>query len=290
MRKPILLLAACAALVASATAAAPALAATDPSCDGDPYANDFALHDMSLGVSGTPVAHWVAGIDGSGLACGTDIGTGSSHPGWETLNDNADIVNPPGVEVNPTQSAANPGGIPVGSFTGNTKLNAASWALSVPLIAPNQQADIFVDEMANCEAENQITAGGPVPGTIVACYKGLTTGVIPGHAWIWTTRSATTQTLTIGPFYNDLTNDPAGLTHIKEFAMCSRAGDPGSTSCGGGGDPWVQKNGDASAGNCRRGGANPNGVYTVTVTNKAGQTSAGVPVCVSWMGTHKVSG
>ena len=74
MRKFFLALASCIALVAFIGFSATAMAiAIGPDCDGDPYNNDFAVHDFTLVTPDSDVEHTVSGAAGEGVACGTEI-------------------------------------------------------------------------------------------------------------------------------------------------------------------------------------------------------------------------
>lgn len=245
---------------------------TDQDCN--PYGNEFGLYDVDINTS-TSAPHAVSGVTGSGLACGTELESGSL--GWETLFDNADIVNPKSVEVASTAS------LPLGSYVGEANIDAASYFAGLPVGAPGQTARLRIDDISACEAENDAAVGGPVPGEVVACYLGDTTGLLAGHNWNWVTQGpGWGTTLTIGPFYNDMTFEPAGLTQINEFSLCQYAEDDSTTGtkCGtsGGDDPWLQKNGHKSKPGCENG----EGIYTATATNKAGQTTDPLEVCVDW--------
>ncbi len=301
MRKIYLALVSCVALVAFMGFGGSAFAVVDPSCDGDPYNNDFAVHDFTLDTPDSHVAGDVSGVSGSGLACGTEIsGTWLAPVGAGTLNDNADILAAPGVKVNPTA------GMPVDSYAGAAVINSASWApIFGALIIPDVHSDLTVapigtaDQVETCAYEAAQAVGGPEPGEIVACYRGTTdpTALVKGHNFSWQTLAPDGRyTLTIGRFYNDLLAHPAGiegvkagLTHIKEFTLCNNIGAPITPGiggqCGTSSDPWIQKNGIMSTPinksplqYCPRDA----GLYTVTVTNKAGETTGPVSSRVIW--------
>ncbi len=277
-RKIYLAVASCVALVAFMGFSSTAFAdhVRDPDCAAT--GNAFALTGFSVDTPDSHVASEVSGVTGTGLACGTAIHGNPANPfdppmGEETLNDRADIQNPPGVAVNAAPSTD----LPDGSYIGSAVVDAATWVffLGGAVFLDNSAVIMRVDDdpAADC------------PAGSLACYRGNTE---TGHSWVWVEEDASGRTtLTIGPFYNDITGSPAGLTQIDDFRLCAYAGAVGGNSCGDGSDSskWLQKNGAASVGvppgspRCNQG----RGVYTVTVTNKAGDTTDPVSSCVPWI-------
>lgn len=265
MRKLYLVLAST-ALVAFMGFSATAFAVPDPSCDGNPYNNDPVIHDFVMTMTDSNVEGAVSGLSGKGLACGSD----SADLG--SLNDNADILTGPGVVVNNTSGMAN------GRFVGDVLINIA---LNVGIfgntVVEDVQSVLLIEPLSSCQ--NEPLVGGQIPGEVIACYKGvnpqgfnynIVTVGDDGRTW-----------LTLGPFHPLL--GTAGLTDIKEFNLCGRVGSSGGTTfpddCGDSSQPFLQKNGDSSG----RGSPEGNGDYTVTATNRSGQTTDPVTSHVDWI-------
>lgn len=280
MRKLGLCLFSCMALVAFMGLSAPALAdhVYDPDCEQ--YNHEVAIFDFAVTTPDSNFGDEVSGITGSGLVCGSRIHNGWpwEHIGAETLYERADVVNPPGVQVHEAPSDD----LPDDSYAGSANVDILSWASGTyPLFVPDQDAAMEVDTPG---------AGTDCPTGARACYKGVTSGLVSGHNWNWVTQNQQGRyTLTIGPFYNDTTGEPAGLTEINSFSLCGYAGAVGGNSCGDGSDPskWMQKNGSRSVVSPIGPGSpacgNGNGIYTVTATNYAGQTTPAATACVPWV-------
>ncbi len=285
--------ASCMALAVMMGFSASALAVVDPSCDGDPYYNTIAVHDFAIETPDSNVAHQVSGVSGTGLVCGTRIRGSLFMPeGLGSMNRRAVIANPPGVTVNAVPSDD----IPDGSYVGSSVINVAGF-----LCGTSGDACIKEDQPITLRADSSLFC----PADALACYNGID-GSGLGNTWIWVEEDAEGRTaLTIGPFHTAFEVYFA-LTHIKSFDLCAYAGAVGGTECGDGSDPskWMQKNGDVSEGigylpgytpgisiptslrpvllSCKYGKNKGRGIYTVTATNRDGQTTDPVSSCVSW--------
>lgn len=280
MRKLSLLIATCTALVAFMGLGGQALADTnvDPDCDGNPYDNSFQVRDLNMGTPDSNVSGRVSGIVGSGLACGIAIGGNTlfhSIHGEETLNHNAIIRTPPGVEVNPGANIQN------GAYVGSAQVRVASWG-------PSLAGSFFLD-IDNAVLKKAANGEGDCAGTgAILCLRGDGSAIVfgitvIGHNYSWVTIDGSGMyTLTIGRFYNDTFPDrKAGLSKIRDFRLCAYAGAVGGSACGNSSQPWLQKNGDASAPNC----SNGNGIYRVRVNrgdNGSNGTTPEVTKCVEW--------
>ena len=300
MRKLTLFIATCTALVAFGSLSAPAFAdhLIERDCDGDPYSNNFAVNGFGFTFTDNRELK-VAGLNGSGVSCGTimhnsfsDCGPSGQNPpqGLESLADSAAIESPPRVSVNPSFTMAN------GSFVGFARINVAAcipFYLAYINEGPDDDGDgvgdgvgvaVRVDDIDECRRENNDLVGGPTPGVVLACYRAddVTSAISLGHGWIWATLSTTTGrwTQTIGPFHAAA---PAGITKIHSFMLCDYAGstDPSTRDCGDSSQPMVQMNGVASAPDCNE-GQGPEGIYTVVVTNKRGERTDPATTCAVW--------
>ena len=290
MKKLSLFFGTCILLVAFSALSAPAFAdhIIEADCDGDPYDNSFALHGLEITAIDSDLAGEVSGINGRAAACGTTLhnsffNCGVSPIGQDTLNNNANVETAPGVEINELDPATNPD-LEVGDFVGYAVVNVASCLASfLAGIHENIGSEMRVDSLDECERENRDMVGGPKPGTVITCYKGVdvTSAVSLGHNWNWTTLHNGRNTLTIGPFHPAIGS--AGITKIQTFTLCGYVGTSSDNTVPCRNDssrPWMQKNGDASAPDCR-GGAGPEGIYTGTVTNNRGDESPAATACVS---------
>ncbi len=254
----------------------------DSDCAADPDA--FEVTNFTIDTPDTNWEHRVSGIVGSGLGCGSRIHNDfaqGNYPGVETLNDLAIIQNPPGVTNNVAPSAD----LPKGTYVGEARVDALTWIWFFGDAQTVEDSELTLrvedrDDPITTPPGPTGTFGMPdCPASAIACYRGKSS---TGHGWTWVEENADgTTTLTIGRFYNDISGEPAGLTEIDNFSLCGYGGDVGGISCGDGSDPskWLQKNGDSSG----RGSAEGNGDFTVTMTNRAGQTTAPVTAHVNWI-------
>ena len=114
-------------------------------------------------------------------------------------------------------------------------------------------------------------------------------GGLPGRIWLWVTRDRNgRETMTIGEFHND-SGSPVGITEVRGLKLCARAGRAGSNRCGGSSDPWLQTTGHPSypIWSNRRTcfdlwGWDGRGIFTITATNRDGETTDPVEKCVVW--------
>lgn len=269
------------ALVTYLALGAQAFAVTDPACD--PWGDRFGVHDLNLDTDNN-VAFAASGVTAAFRACGTEIGGESAPQGTETLFDHFDVELPPGVEVNDAAS------LPLGHHVGQARVNVITilnfgpWGWAA-FVYEDEEIWLWAHDPSDCESENEATAGGPRPGVVIACYLGRTTDGL-GHGYAWVTRADDGGlTLTIGPFHNDFTYDPAGITRVSELTLCRNTGGNLGPPCGSSSQPWLQKNGAPSRQGCQSG----NGLYSVTATNKAGETTAPAGSCVRWrIGVERV--
>ncbi len=274
-----------------------------PECDGDPYNNDFGLRGLTITSIDSNVSGEVSAIQSTGVACGTFIGGNGVrhllppeyHPpvGQDTLNNNARINTPPGIEINPTNPEGNPD-VNVGRYVGKVDIaGIAAWGpFGMGVLFPDFPDSVMrVDRLSDCERENKILVGGAVQGKIISCYRvdGVLAGVISIYNWIWTVDLGSgNYTLVVGPlFYNSTpwVIVDSGLTKIENFTICGYAGDMGDIGqdgeCGDGSQPdlWIQKNGNPSAPNCDNG----NGIYTAKLYNQSGDISPQAEACIEWV-------
>lgn len=251
----------------------------DPACN--PYGNSFGVFELGVSTPDNNQQWMVSAVSGTGIACGSSISCtydtvqlkclNTDYQGELTLNDHATITTPPGAVVTPATDLTD------GAYAGTADINILSY------LADNNQVPLFVaHEIATLTVDK--SAGTDCPSNAFVCYKGRTTVGIAGHGWQWTTKEHGRNVLTIGPFYNDSTFTPAGLTKINTFALCGYEGDVGGNTCGDGPrHMYIQSNGDASAPDCT-GGVGPKGVYSATATNKAGATTTNLATaCVPWI-------
>ena len=261
----------------------------DPSCDGDPYNNDFLVHDFAISSPDSNIAGEVSSILGRGLVCGTAIddliessnpfgphfghgcGAAGFNPpeGEESLTERAVIDVPPGAGINPTS------GMGHGSFAGTAIINVAS--CFTRSIAADQAAITRVED-------NDGDDDCPDDIDIKACFR---SDSALGFNYEWTRQTSANPprySLTIGPVHPIA--GVAGVTHIKDFTLCAYSGAVGADSCGTSSTPdrWLQKNGDAAAPDCN-GGQGPEGLYKVTIFNKRGDQTPDTPgsrACSPW--------
>ena len=141
MRKLKLLLAGTVALVALLGLSAQALAIHDPGCDT--FNNDVGVFEFNMDTPDSHQSGDVSGVGGSAYACGSDL-SGSGDPinwaGDDTLNNHADIIVPPGVEIAdsdlvPGGSDSNPYG---GSLAGVAKVHILMRLYGGPMFMDGQ--------------------------------------------------------------------------------------------------------------------------------------------------------
>ncbi len=306
MRKLYLVVASCVALVAFMGLSATAFAVIDSDC----VPNDVEIQGFTVTSLDSSVSGEVSGINGAGRACGSEIENGGpgEFPGEGTLFKRADITIPAGVVVAEAPSAQ----IPVDSYVGEAQIDVLFWAdfglLTVATDIPDLQPSLITRPKSECQAERNALGDGGSEADIVACYYGEITGFFHFKEWNWVVDDGNGElTLTIGEFHNlTQTHVSAGLTEIDRFDLCAYAGTVGGNSCGDGSEPskWTQKNGDVSEGygwlpgytrglpiptslhrvlfSCDYGSNKGRGIYTVTATNRDGQTTDPVSSCVSW--------
>ena len=267
MRKLSFFVTGCIATVALLGFSVPAYALVDPDCDGEPHNNTPALHDVSVTntVGDSNVEHAVAGLEGHGLACGTDIS--DNYVGVDTQYVRTDIETPLGVGVNDAT------GMTDGRYVGTANVNVASFLGGAAGVIEDVPAVLRIDQ----------DSGTDCPVEALACFRGDTEHfLLEGHAWIWLTEDSGRYTLTIGEFYNDLSGEPSGLTHINSFVVCGYAGTVEGRECGNDPQSWLMTNGDQStvpSPDC----SNGNGIFTITATMRNGTTVDPVDVCVPWV-------
>ena len=315
MRMHYLAAASCMALVVFMGFSTSALAnhVFDSDCAADPDA--FEVTNFTINTPDSNVAYQVSGVTGTGLACGSRIHGNLINPldpaeGEMTLNDRAVIQNAPGVEVNQAPSAD----LPRGSYVGEARVDALTWIFFFggATRVVNVEFTLRVDDRDDPITPPGGTWGTPdCPADSIACYRHKSDIT---HGWVWVVEDADgSTTMTLGRFYNDITGEPAGITEINAFFLCGYAGNTTENGCGDGSDPskWLQKNGGLSdqhltgadsdqgsrltesiliprksipstppvlVGPCSEG----TGTYTVTVTNRAGETTDPVSTCVEW--------
>ncbi len=279
-RKLSLAIVSCVALVAFMGLAGSASAGdvVHADCDGDPYNNDAVIHDFELGTPDSHKSFAPSGIKGGALVCGTRVfncGPGNLLIcGRDSYYDRAEIGVANGVEITDTAS------IPTGAYAGRADVHVITDVLSFP---SNQTDSTVLTVKPKGEAD--------CPGNEVACYRGQ--GGL-GHNYNWTVQDPVTgkYTLVIGkiiPIAGE-----AGLVKI-DMMFCEKFGAPGTSQCGSGGAPVVQKNGAASLGKASSGllGSNPthqkpcsngNGTYEATATQRGGLVTPSVTSCVVWGG------
>lgn len=265
------LAASCTALVAFFGFSASAFALHDPACNQ--WGNQFGVYDFQIDTPDSHRERAVSGVTGSGYACGSEIGW--FYYGAETLYNHADVSVPPGVEI------ADSDLVPNGSYAAGASVNVLYHGpAGVSYFRDAVSSEVRTDYKAMCEWERDHEIVGPTPrGQIVSCLKGVNE---LGHSWSWATRVISpSQTdrnlsLTIGPMHGVVGVEP-GLTYI-DLDLCAYYGTVEGTECGSGGRQWQQKNGHASYPNCTNG----NGVYTMTATNNAGETTDPAEACVEW--------
>ena len=272
MRKLSFFVTGCIATVALLGFSVPAYALVDPDCDGEPHNNTPALHDVSVTntVGDSNVEHAVAGLEGHGLACGTDIS--DNYVGVDTQYVRTDIETPLGVGVNDAT------GMTDGRYVGTANVNVASFLGGAAGVIEDVPAVLRIDQ----------DSGTDCPVEALACFRGDTEHfLLEGHAWIWLTEDSGRYTLTIGEFYNDLSGEPSGLTHINSFVVCGYAGTVEGRECGTDPQSWLIANGDQStvpSPDC----SNGNGIFTITATMRNDFTTDPVDVCVPWVPEVKV--
>lgn len=256
----------CMALVAFFGISASAFALVDPACDGEPYNNDPAIHEFSIGTPDSPYAHDESKMTANAVICGTELtpGFGGESSRYET----ASVSLAPGVEITNTAN------IPVGSYTGKAFVNLLYHGpIGTPYFAPNVPSTLRVDRpgpLTDC------------PADAVACHRGSN---FLGHNWSWTTVDQDgNYKITIGKTYG-LAGIAPGITYIN-LEMCKNFGQVNGSTCGSSSNPVIQYNGDPSALNCPGRGTgvvkSRNGIYTARAKQYGGTKTRLAMTCVPW--------
>ncbi len=160
-------------------------------------------------------------------------------------------------------------------YAGNVDVNLITWSgspTSSTVFQPNTQLELRVD--------TSITNDCPVDAT--TCYRMQTTGSgVSAHGSVWVTEDSGIYTWTIGELHNDTTSSPVGISKVNSILFCRSVNYPDRPGCDNGTNRVPQRNGDVSVPDCN-GGAGPEGIYTLTGTNRDGQVTAPSETCVAW--------
>ncbi len=238
MRKLYLLVGSIVTIVAFTAFSATAFGLADPRCEE--AGNPVAMLDFSIETPESGTAWEVSNLDGSGFACGSDIGPWGQGAG--TLMNHADFGVPEGVVITDSDS------VPLGSRSAIASVNVLFHFLGAPNFGDAQISDVLTDDKAKCqnEIDNEIVGSTPgnQPGSeIVSCTRGSND---LGWNWNWNVRDADGKlSMTIGPMHGFANIEP-GLTYVN-LVLCGYYGAPGTTApeCGTekNGDQFQQKNG-----------------------------------------------
>ncbi len=287
-------------------------AEVDQDCDGDPYGNDFLIHDFSVSTNDPPPSPYRIGganmhapLNVGALVCGTALG--SNDTGASSLTDHVDMLQPPGSRINGSYPI---GYVPNGSYagtldgrlathdaSGNPVIEETTASLEVEPVVLRVLGDTYpVQDNCNREAEDlNRNSGNTAPGSglILTCAKAQSAPGSPvawsSYVWSMVSNENGRTYVTMGPIHIDGQPDrDAGLTEIDEFKICGYAGDVGGSECGPRTNRGLHKNGDASPAGC----INGRGLFEVTATNKAAEITpdpAGdvVSDCVRWIDLRK---
>ena len=284
----------------------------DPVCDGNPYGNDFLIHDFKADTPDTHRAWRTSTLTFNALVCGTSLGRfRTPDEGSGTLTDHVDIMEPPGAWTEYTGPRS---GIPRHSYAGKIKGRVATYdengvprieettaTLTVDRLRPRRLGDPLPQNADSCnrEAEEGLVQPAYTFGLIIACFavKSEEGSPVKWHGSAWGALSSTRDCnemfcptrayITLGPIYNNGDPDkPAGLTEIEELTICGYAGRVNGTECGSRNERRrsLHRNGTPSAPDC----GNGNGIYDVTATNKDGKVTPSrdatpVTACVEWV-------
>ncbi len=278
---------------------------TDPSCNGDPYENDFLIHNFAVDTPDTHVARRTSRVTANALVCGTALE--ASGQGTDTLLDHLDIMEPagawqtytgPGSRIRRNSYAGKlTGRLATHDASGTPTFEETSATLRVDRLRPRSLGGPLPSNADNCNREAEQVQVGPdyTRGVIIACFVARSDPGSPvqWRSWVWGALSKKRDCnrrcpvrfyLTLGPIHIDSDpGRPAGLTKIDEFTICGNAGRVWGNQCGTNPRKRLHRNGRVSAPDCLNG----NGIYEVTATNKNGDvtpSSGDNPVssCVEW--------
>lgn len=266
----------------------------NPSCDLDnpavgdgvpgPYNNDPVIHDFTIDTLDSSLEYAVSGVEGSGLACGSEIYTGyfdGTCPGQGTLYDRVVIAEPPGVEHNPVPGP----GLEAGDFVGWAHFDLLGWFR--PPIGLSCFAQRGEDQYAGLYITDPAAPGVGCPDNARACYEWITGSVgVSAIGWIWIEEvGGGATTLSIGSARN-FVGSPLPVVGVTGFDLhlCAYAGDAYSSACGDSSQPFLQKNGRGVPEDLPRKCWLGRGIYTVTATMRNGYTTPAVTTCVPWRG------
>ncbi len=273
---------------------------TTDECDGDPYENDFLVHDFTVETPDSQTA-WIASrLSASALVCGTTLE--ASGQGTGTLTDHIDIMEPAGAWPTYTGPYS---GVPVASYAGklrarmetHTDSGDPTYEVAVanltvePLSIRSLGSNSPIEDNCNREAEEVQIEPDYTSGLIITCFiaRSIPGSPIQWHSWIWgaISRERGCQGicpvrfyLTLGPIHSE-SSRPTGLTKVEELTICGYAGDVLGDDCGTNPLRRLHRNGDASFPNCENG----NGTYKITATRRSGATTTDMPgstYCVPW--------
>lgn len=279
----------------------------DSSCDGDPYNNDFAIHDFRVD---TPDSHRdmaVSRLTSTFLVCGTNLGP--SNEGTGTLVDHIDLLEAPlswtsYTGIFPTGSYAGrlAGRMAYHDVGGNPKIEETNATLRVdPLrIRPLGNPHFPPRDDCNREAEGQVNPDFDRDLLILSCFKVESNpgSSVAWHSWVWGTISIVgghlRRFLVLGPIHlDDRADVDAGLTKVDELTVCGYLGVVGGSSCG---KTSMKRRLHSNGIGFRY--SNPcgmgRGIFEVSATNKNGDVVPAlsddpVDFCVEWTGGLAIS-
>lgn len=251
----------------------------DPACSES--GNRFGIFNFDINTPDSNRAWAISRVTSTFLACGTEI-TGASSDSYAKNGSGSQFVRfqikaPPGVRTNRLGAWAD-------------DYNAGTLSIDVLTWSGNPSTPIFRSATLSLKVDTDFSMRPDCPANFVACYRGVVRyGDVSGPIWLWVTRDRTgRETLTIGELHNN-SGSPVGITNVRGLNLCARAGRPGSNRCGGSSDPWLQRNGHASypIWSNRRTcfglwGWAGRGIFSVTATNRDGETTNPVKRCVVW--------